>query len=459
MCLCVCSQEDLDQRHTISSSMDSLELQTEALRHMLTSDVCSMDSVKVSQTTHTHGHTHTDTHTHIYSLLLQTALMELCHLRPALDDLTEASLSVTLDGLEADRLKSLTRKWAQALSCASHMNRTFQAEAQHSQSLQQKWDSWEGFQEKMEEDLAPDVSGNYSGLREQLAIHQRLRIEVLAGHQLLRGVIVNSMRSIEDTPEEKRPDLALKLAQMRERWQRIVNVAQQRSSLVQERLGQWRFYTRGVRRLGGLLRDVETLLPSAAQAFCTLQQIPCSLEDLGRAEETLAQHNGFYRHTLETGRLLSSMAELQTQAQLQTELQTLQESWDHARELLGERTILLETVVQNWGHFQVRLVDSAHKLDELKDRLKQPLPEKLEELQGEEKLIEVMQENEASLELWAGGVKELSTMKTDLSQYILAGDATLLQGQVEQLHCQWEELCLKVRGAWIERGGERERQM
>ncbi|XP_014000581.2 nesprin-2a isoform X3 [Salmo salar] len=426
-------QDDLDQRRTISSSMDSLELQTEALRHMLTSDVCSMDSVK-------------------------TALMELSHLRPALDDLTEASLSGTLDGLEADRLKSLTRKWAQALYCTSHMNRKLQADAQHAQSLQQKWDSWEGFQEKMEEDLAPDVSGNYSGLREQLAIHQRLRIEVLAGHQLLRGVIVNSMRSIEDTPEEKSiqpthitsweqhwgtsgPDLTLKLAQMRERWQRIVSVAQQRSSLVQERLGQWRFYTRGVRRLGGLLRDVETLLPSAAQALCTLQQLPCSLEDLRRAEETLAQNNGFYRHTLETGRLLSSMAELQTQAQLQTELQTLQESWDHARELLGERRILLEAVIRNWGHFQVRLVDSAHKLDELRDRLKQPLPERLEELQGEEKLIE---ENEASLELWAGGMKELSTMKTDLSQYILAGDATLLQGQVEQLHCQWEELCLKV---------------
>ncbi|CAB1343039.1 unnamed protein product, partial [Coregonus sp. 'balchen'] len=90
-------QEDLDQRHTINSSMDSLELQIEALHHMLTSDVCSMDSVK-------------------------TALMELSHLRPALDDLTEASLSVTLDGLEADRLKSLTRKCGQALSCTSHMN-------------------------------------------------------------------------------------------------------------------------------------------------------------------------------------------------------------------------------------------------------------------------------------------------------------------------------------------------
>ncbi|KAL0967507.1 hypothetical protein UPYG_G00253120 [Umbra pygmaea] len=66
---------------------------------------------------------------------------------------------------------------------------------------------------------------------------------------------------------------------------------------------------------------------------------------------------------------------------------------------------------------------------------------KLEELLGEDSLPE---ENEASLELWAGEMKELSTMKMDLSQYILAGDASLLQGQVEQLQCQWDELCLKV---------------
>lgn len=55
-----------------------------------------------------------------------------------------------------------------------------------------------------------------------------------------------------------------------------------------------------------------------------------------------------------------------------------------------------------------------------------------------------MQENEDSLEDWAESLTELSAMKTDLSQYIIADDVLLLQEQVEHLHGQWEELCLKV---------------
>lgn len=56
----------------------------------------------------------------------------------------------------------------------------------------------------------------------------------------------------------------------------------------------------------------------------------------------------------------------------------------------------------------------------------------------------LMQEDERSLELWAGGLKELVTMKADISQYVLPTDTVLLQGQVEELHSQWEELCQKV---------------
>ncbi|KAL0164377.1 hypothetical protein M9458_040130, partial [Cirrhinus mrigala] len=52
-------------------------------------------------------------------------------------------------------------------------------------------------------------------------------------------------------------------------------------------------------------------------------------------------------------------------------------------------------------------------------------------------------EDEDSLQIWAGGLKELSTMKADVSQYVLPTDTMLLQGQVEELHSQWEELCLK----------------
>lgn len=55
-----------------------------------------------------------------------------------------------------------------------------------------------------------------------------------------------------------------------------------------------------------------------------------------------------------------------------------------------------------------------------------------------------MQENEELLEDWAQSLTELGAMKTDLSQYIVPEDILLLQEQVEHLHCQWEELCLKV---------------
>lgn len=69
----------------------------------------------------------------------------------------------------------------------------------------------------------------------------------------------------------------------------------------------------------------------------------------------------------------------------------------------------------------------------------------------------LMQEDEKSLELWAGGLRELVTMKADISQYVLPADTVLLQGQVEELHSQWEELCLKVskrgkREAVVEQG-------
>lgn len=56
----------------------------------------------------------------------------------------------------------------------------------------------------------------------------------------------------------------------------------------------------------------------------------------------------------------------------------------------------------------------------------------------------VMQEAELSLQRLASGLRELDTMKTDLPQYVAAGDSALLEQQLEQLHGQWEELCMKV---------------
>lgn len=55
-----------------------------------------------------------------------------------------------------------------------------------------------------------------------------------------------------------------------------------------------------------------------------------------------------------------------------------------------------------------------------------------------------MQESELALQRLASGLGELTTMKSDLAQYVAAGDSALLEQQLEQLHSQWEELCTKV---------------
>lgn len=68
----------------------------------------------------------------------------------------------------------------------------------------------------------------------------------------------------------------------------------------------------------------------------------------------------------------------------------------------------------------------------------------------------VMQQSELALQRLAGGLRELSTMKTDLAQYVAAGDWALLERQLGQLHGQWEELCTKVSAPWVGGGWEGE---
>ncbi|XP_053290731.1 nesprin-2 [Pleuronectes platessa] len=135
------------------------------------------------------------------------------------------------------------------------------------------------------------------------------------------------------------------------------------------------------------------------------------------------------------------MGDEETQTQLQTELGTLQEEWDSLQSQLGRRVDLTEDIVKNWEHCQAGLGHSELQLKDLKTLVNQMIPQWDEELQRNQSVIK---ENEDSLEDWAQSLTELSTMKTDLSQYIIAEDVLLLQEQVEHLHCQWEELCLKV---------------
>lgn len=58
------------------------------------------------------------------------------------------------------------------------------------------------------------------------------------------------------------------------------------------------------------------------------------------------RYQSSFLHTLEVGRQLFSMGDEETQAQLQSELGTLQEEWDNLHELLGRRMDLTEAIIK-----------------------------------------------------------------------------------------------------------------
>ncbi|CAM9096735.1 unnamed protein product [Lampetra planeri] len=116
--------------------------------------------------------------------------------------------------------------------------------------------------------------------------------------------------------------------------------------------------------------------------------------------------------------------------QLLPELQELQESWRHSSSLLEDMRARISSTCQS---------DIAAIRCEL-DRLRAQLCERTEPEEEEH----IIQRTVLSLQHLAAGLRDLDTMKTDLSPYIVAGDSALLEQQLEQLHSLWDELCMKV---------------
>lgn len=56
-----------------------------------------------------------------------------------------------------------------------------------------------------------------------------------------------------------------------------------------------------------------------------------------------------------------------------------------------------------------------------------------------------MQELEQLLADWAHGMKEVQARTVQLTDCVLTEDVSVLKEQVEHLHRQWGELCLRVR--------------
>ncbi|XP_017294594.1 nesprin-2 isoform X2 [Kryptolebias marmoratus] len=358
-----------------------------------------------------------------------------------LDVLNELSCSLTPGDAAAHRLQRLNHCWVDASARAEEACSELQTDALKQQTFEQKCESWMDFLQRMEDSLAVDIAGSYVGLRKQLCTHKRFQVELTIGHQILHSVITEALQLLQRGEVEDRRDFVLKLAQLRELWQRAVQRADHRSSTVEGLLRTWHVYSRSLGKLQRFLSDTQTLLPLGGPTHCSLQQLRRSLQDLQHTELLFQRHQSTFLHTLEVGRQLFSMADQETQTRLQRDLGTLRDEWESLHSLLGTQMDLNEAIIKNWERFEAGITNSMMQLQNTRSKLDQSVSDSDSDLQSEETFDK---ENEDSLEDWAESLTELSTMKTDLSRYIIADDMLLLQEQVEHLHCQWEELCFKV---------------
>ncbi|XP_017539502.1 nesprin-2 isoform X2 [Pygocentrus nattereri] len=403
-------QEELEEHVSFNTDLESLEQHLKSYENLIASTTASTECLKLG-------------------------LMEQSGLTPDLGDLNKRSLTLTLS---ASHLQLLNTQWMQVFSQATAKHRGLYSQELCAQSFQKKCQAWMDLLEKVESGLSNDISGNYSSIREQLSLHQKLKMEVLTGQQLLDAVVSEALRLLERGQIVDRCGLVLRLTRLKERWQGTLCRVQQRSKSLEQLTDKWKLYSTDQKTLWKLLRDLEPLLPPAGLALCSLKQLQHSIQDYELAEEQLSIHEELYTQTIQTGRQILVRADAHTQTKLNAEMGALKEAWEQCRVLVEKRKALTKSVIQNWDNCETGLAESALKLREISIKLKQPLGDNLE-LQ-----VKLLQEHGDSLELWAGGLKELATMKADVSQYVLPTDATLLQGQVEELHSQWEELCLRV---------------
>ncbi|XP_068610193.1 nesprin-2a [Brachionichthys hirsutus] len=400
--------DDLEERKRFHSRLEALEKQTENIQIKLKSGVQDKDSAK-------------------------QVLLDLSVLFASLVDVRETSGRSTL---ESQRLLMLTRKWAENMTHMSEVNRQLQAEHQRSQSFPEKCRSLSSIQEKLEEGSSKKPQ-SYSALQETLIVQQQLQTEIIRGHRLLQGLLLDAVESTGKETGGKRSELLEQANSVKESWFSSVARVDQHRSWMKDQLNHWRVYKRGLKLLWKLLRNIDPLLQTGDP---DLQSWSC-MDDRQDVEDVLGLHGAVYAQTLEAGGcLLETVTESECRSRIESEIQAVREAWGETTSMVERRRNVVDTVVLKWSRCQDRIAVTMSELDELETKLKPRLSERT----GSSEAETVVQEAELCLQRLAGELRELATMKTDLSRCVPAGDSALLEQQLDQLRVQWEEMCTKV---------------
>uniref|UniRef100_A0A8C3V6R4 Nesprin-2 n=1 Tax=Catharus ustulatus TaxID=91951 RepID=A0A8C3V6R4_CATUS len=376
------------------------------------------------------------------SELLMNQTLELAALSPSIESLNEASIKLPLSDFTLKKMQSLTRQWSQktaaALECCSMLEGTQNDE----KKFFQKCEKWMKFLEKMKEALKTDIPGQFEELQEQQRVYEMLQTEISINQQTFNSIVEKVLFSLESGEAEKRTEFISKLTLLKEQWQNVIRMVQQRKKDIDGLVSQWQLFRSSLQSLNRFLDDTNSFLAAVKSQDCySLYQLRNVIHDFKSKAVILQRWQAMYTLVIDVGEKLRTVCDPETSSALQEELSQLQQRWGQTQALLEKKKMQFSGTLQTCDRFEKQTKELESRLQELKEKVKDPLPVEHEELH---KAKEPIKELEQSLADWAHDMKELQAMKAELAHLILTEDMMVLKEQVEHLHRQWEELCLRV---------------
>uniref|UniRef100_A0A672UCE7 Spectrin repeat containing nuclear envelope protein 2 n=1 Tax=Strigops habroptila TaxID=2489341 RepID=A0A672UCE7_STRHB len=361
--------------------------------------------------------------------------LKLAALSPSIESLNEASIRLPLSDFTLKKMQSLIRQWSQKTAAALEY---CSMETQNDEKkFFKKCENWMKFLEKMKEALKTNIPVRFEELQEQQRVYEvklTLKMEASSWWEITKNA----------TPFEIRPgtEFISKLTLLKEQWQNVIRMVQQRKIDIDGRMSQWQLFKSSLQSLSRLLDDTNGFLVAVKSQDCySLYQLRILIYDCKAKAVILQRWQAMYSLTVDVGEKLRAVSDPETSTLLQEELSQLQQSWGNTQTLLQEKIMQLSSTIQIWDCCEKQTKELESRLQELKEKVKDPLPIEHEELY---KAKEHMKELEQSLADWAHSMKEVQARTVQLADCVLTEDVSVLKEHVEHLHRQWGELCLRV---------------
>ncbi|XP_057272197.1 nesprin-2 isoform X1 [Pezoporus wallicus] len=374
------------------------------------------------------------------SELLMNHTLKLAELSPSIESLNEASIRLPLSDFILKKMQSLIRQWSQKTSAA--LEYCSMETENDEKKFFQKCENWMKFLEKMKETSKTNIPVRFEELQEQQRVYEMLQTEISVSQQTCNSITAKVLLSLESEEAAQRTEFISKLTLLKEQWQNIIRMVQQRKMDIDGRMNQWQLFKSSLQSLSRLLDDTNSFLIAVKSQDCySLYQLRILIYDCKAKAVILQRWQAMYSLTVDVGEKLHTVSDPETSTLLQEQLIQLQKSWGNTETLLQEKIMQLSSTIQNWDCCEKQTKELESRLQELKEKVKDPLPNEHEELY---KAKEHMKELEQSLADWAHSMKEVRARTVKLVDWVLTEDASVLKEHIEHLHRQWGELCLRV---------------